>query len=72
MAERQVTSEIAGVVFSVDVAVGDKVEAEQALCVIESMKMNNEMAATRPGTVDTVHVSPGDRVEKGRPLVSLA
>ena len=65
-------SPMSGQVVEIRVAVGDTVQSGQALVVIESMKMNNEMAATRSGTVDAIQVSPGDRVEKGRPLVSLA
>jgi len=51
---------------------GERVEDGQAVCVLEAMKMENELRADRDGVVDAVHVSPGDDVEKGQVLVTLA
>ena len=34
--------------------------------------MENELRAPRSGVVETVHVAPGDTVEKAAPLVTLA
>jgi biotin carboxyl carrier protein len=53
----------------VRVARGDTVAAGDALLSIEAMKMENEVRATRPGTIATVAVEPGDRVELGDELV---
>ena len=60
-----------GLIVRVNVAVGDRVEAGQGIVVMEAMKMENELRATAPGTVQTVEVAPGTAVEKGALLVSL-
>ena len=66
-----VKSEIAGVVFSIDVAVGDQVEADQAVCVLESMKMHIPVEAPHSGTVAEILVAEGDVVAEGQDLVRL-
>ena len=47
---------------------GQAVEAGQLLCVIEAMKMFNEVRADRTGTVRQVLVQSGQEVEAGQPL----
>jgi pyruvate carboxylase subunit B len=41
------------------------------LCVVEAMKMQNELHARRGGTVKAVYVSVGQRVDQGTPLLVL-
>lgn len=53
------------------VEVGDKVEKGDALCLIEAMKMFNEITATHAGTIDKVHFADGELVEYGAPLFSI-
>ena len=55
-----------GTVLKVEVAEGDEVEAGRVLCVVEAMKMENEIAAHRSGTVAELSVSPGDAVASGQ------
>jgi acetyl-CoA/propionyl-CoA carboxylase biotin carboxyl carrier protein len=55
-----------GTVLKVDVADGDAVGAGAVICVIEAMKMENEIAAHRAGTVTGVSVAPGDAVASGQ------
>jgi len=50
------------------VAVGDKVSAETVVCIIEAMKVFNEIHADVSGTVAKVLVSNGQVVEFGQPL----
>ena len=50
---------------------GDLVAAGAALVVVEAMKMENELRAPRDGVVRAVHVSTGDAVAPGRPLVEI-
>jgi len=38
---------------------------------VEAMKMENEVVAHHPGTVEAVEVEPGDQVANGQPLVRL-
>jgi acetyl-CoA carboxylase carboxyltransferase component len=54
-----------GTVVSVAVSVGEVVASGQTLAVLESMKMEHVVAATRGGTVREVSARPGDTVEKG-------
>jgi biotin carboxyl carrier protein len=58
-------SPIAGMVVSVSVQVG-------AVLVIEAMKMLTTIGAPVDGTVQEIHVSPGDTVKPGQPLCTLA
>lgn len=50
------------------VEIGDRVEAGQTLCVIEAMKIMNEIPAETAGTVRAILVGNGDPVEFGQPL----
>jgi acetyl-CoA/propionyl-CoA carboxylase biotin carboxyl carrier protein len=60
-----VTVPMQGTIVKVLVGVGDEVEAGQAICVLEAMKMENNIAAERAGTVTEVRVSPGQSVGTG-------
>ena len=51
---------------------GQAVEAGQLLCVIEAMKMFNEVRSDRAGTVQQVLVHSGQEVEAGQPLFRFA
>jgi biotin carboxyl carrier protein len=61
-----------GKVVKVLVKPGDEVTARQGLVVIEAMKMENELRASRAGRVLEVHVDDGALVEAGRLLVVVA
>ncbi len=64
-----VSAEMQGTILSVDVEEGDEVEAGDVVCVLEAMKMENDVVADRGGTVTQVLVSEGDSVDMGDPLV---
>jgi acetyl-CoA carboxylase biotin carboxyl carrier protein len=53
------------------VAVGDHVEEGQTIGIIEAMKIMNEIAADRAGTVTALLATSGATVEYGSPLVRL-
>lgn len=67
----QVRAPIAGKVVKVVVAVGDQVAPGSAVIVLEAMKMENELAAERGGTVSAIHRSAGQAVDTGDLLVEL-
>ena len=50
---------------------GQAVRAGQTLCVIEAMKVFNEVQAERDGVIDAVLVASGSEVEAGQPLIRL-
>ena len=60
-----------GTIVKVLVAVGDAVEAGQSVCVLEAMKMENNIAAQTAGTVTEVKVAPGDSVGSGDVVVVI-
>jgi biotin carboxyl carrier protein len=66
-----VRAPIAGKVVKVLVAAGAEVTAGQGVAVLEAMKMENEIRADRGGTVETIHVQPGQSVDSGELLVTL-
>ena len=54
------------------VAAGQSLEAGSTLCVIEAMKVFNQVLAERDGAVAEVLVASGDEVEAGQPLIRFA
>lgn len=50
------------------VAVGDKVTSESIVCIIEAMKIMNEIKAEVSGTIEKMLVENGEPVEYGQPL----
>jgi acetyl-CoA/propionyl-CoA carboxylase biotin carboxyl carrier protein len=55
-----------GTVLAVEVSDGDEVVPGQVLCVVEAMKMENEIAAHRAGIVTELSVSAGQSVRTGQ------
>jgi acetyl-CoA carboxylase biotin carboxyl carrier protein len=53
------------------VKVGDRVEPKQVLCIIESMKLMNEIEAEMAGTLVAKHVENGRPVEYGESLFTI-
>ena len=53
------------------VNVGDEVKPGKAVCIIEAMKMFNEIEAEKSGTITAVHVLNGAPVEFGQPLFTI-
>ena len=68
---REVRAAMPGKVVAVLVEAGAKVELGQGLLVIEAMKMENEIASPRAGTVAEVRVKPGQAVEAGELLARI-
>ena len=61
-----VVSPMQGTVLAVEVADGDEVEAGQVICIVEAMKMENEVHAHRAGRVSELSVAPGQPVKTGQ------
>ena len=59
-------------ILKVNVAAGQAVKAGDTLCVLEAMKMENEIKAPKAGTVSAVAVQKGASVNTGDALVYLS
>jgi acetyl-CoA/propionyl-CoA carboxylase biotin carboxyl carrier protein len=70
-ASEVVAAPMQGTIVKVLVSEGDDVEAGQALCVLEAMKMENSILAHSGGTVEELKVSPGQSVETGAPIAVI-
>jgi biotin carboxyl carrier protein len=69
--EGAVVAPMAGKIVSVRVDKGDAVKAGTVICVLEAMKMENEIAATNSGLVQEVRVSEGMAVNEGDVLLVI-
>jgi acetyl-CoA/propionyl-CoA carboxylase biotin carboxyl carrier protein len=61
-----VVSPMQGTVLAVEVADGDRVEAGGVICVVEAMKMENEIVAHRDGVVAGLSLAPGEQISHGQ------
>jgi len=67
-----VVSPMQGTVLSVAVAEGDEVEAGGLICIVEAMKMENEVRAHRAGVVGELSVAPGEPVANGQAICVIS
>ncbi|ELZ96724.1 pyruvate carboxylase [Haloferax mucosum ATCC BAA-1512] len=66
-----VTAEMQGTILAVEVEEGDEVEPGDTVCILEAMKMENDVVAERGGTVSQVLIGEGDSVDMGDVLLVL-
>ena len=67
-----VKSPMPGNILKINVTQGQKVNEGDVLLVLEAMKMENEIVATKSGTVAQIVTAKGAVVETGAPLVVIA
>lgn len=67
----KVSAPMPGKILAVKTTVGAAVKRGEVLCVLEAMKMENEIVAPQDGTVAGINTSVGASVEAGDVLVSL-
>ncbi len=65
------TSPIAGKVMAIQVAVGDKVEVDDELVILEAIKMETPIYAEDAGIVAAIKVKEGDAVKVGDALMVI-
>lgn len=75
---RTITSPMVGVFYTSPspeadpyVSVGQSIQSGDVVCIIEAMKLMNEIPATESGTIAEICVSNGDIVEYGQPLFKI-
>ena len=61
-----------GTILDIKVSVGQAVKEGELVCILEAMKMENEIYAPCSGTVAQVLVTKGQSVDTGTPLVSIS
>jgi acetyl-CoA/propionyl-CoA carboxylase biotin carboxyl carrier protein len=66
VARDAVVSPLQGTVLAVEVAEGEEIAAGQVICIVEAMKMENEITAHRDGVVSELSVAPGQPVQTGQ------
>ncbi|MGD8463206.1 MAG: biotin/lipoyl-binding protein [Anaerolineae bacterium] len=71
VSEGAVTAIMPGKIIRLLVAEGDAVAEGDVICILEAMKMENELKAPRAGTVATLYVEPGQDVESGAVLAEI-
>jgi pyruvate carboxylase subunit B len=69
--EGTVVSPMQGLLLKVNVKVGDRVALGDVVCVLEAMKMQNDITATRAGTITEVYAHEGSVVGPRAPLVQI-
>jgi acetyl-CoA carboxylase biotin carboxyl carrier protein len=71
MARSEVKSEISGRVWKLEARVGDRVAADDAILILESMKMEIPVPAPVPGRILEIRVAEKDLVEEGQVVAVL-
>jgi acetyl-CoA/propionyl-CoA carboxylase biotin carboxyl carrier protein len=64
-------SPIQGTVIRLNVAPGQAVSQGELICVVEAMKMENEIVAHKPGTIATLHIAKGAAVQIGGAIADI-
>lgn len=67
----EVTAPMNGSITAVNYKVGDTVEPEDAVVILEAMKMENEIFAGTAGVIASLEVKPGDSVQPGDVLFTV-
>jgi acetyl-CoA/propionyl-CoA carboxylase biotin carboxyl carrier protein len=67
-----VVSPMQGTVLVVEVAEGEEVRAGQVICIVEAMKMENEITSHREGVVSGLSVAAGEAVKTGQVICVVA
>lgn len=71
MAAKTVSSEITGMVWKIEKAVGDTVAEDEVIMILESMKMEIPVHAPVAGTLSEISVAEEDAVEEGQALCRI-
>jgi biotin carboxyl carrier protein len=59
----KIEAPVPGVILDIKVNVGDVVKTNQVLCILEALKMENDVVTPWAGTVTGIHVKVGEEVD---------
>ena len=68
---KTVNAPMPGTILKMSVKVGDTVKNGDLVCILEAMKMENEIFAAEDGTVSAVNAPQGSSVNTGDAIVTL-
>lgn len=68
---KTVNAPMPGTILKVNVKVGDAVKKNDLICILEAMKMENEIFAAEDGTVTAINTPQGTSVNTGDAIVTL-
>ena len=71
MAQRKLECEVAGKIMRIEAPAGARVEADDPILIVESMKMEIPLCAPVAGTVSGIHVAEGENVAEGQHAATL-
>ncbi|MFK5958616.1 MAG: acetyl-CoA carboxylase biotin carboxyl carrier protein subunit [Lutibacter sp.] len=60
-----------GLILNINVKIGQEVEENEPLIILEAMKMENTIGSPNNGIVKSIHVKSGETVEKGELMIEL-
>ena len=66
-----INAPLGGNIFKVEFSVGDKVSEDDAVIILEAMKMETAIKPPKPGIISNINVSQGDKVNPGDPLFEI-
>ena len=66
-----ITSPLPGVIKELHVKVGDSVKASDVVCILEAMKMGNEILAGKDGVVKSIDVTKDESVQEGTTIMVI-
>ena len=72
VAQQAVTAAIPGTIMSVLVKEGQRVKSGDALCILDSMKMNNTICSDKNGVVSKIYIKKGESVAKDALMIEIS
>lgn len=67
----KVTAPMPGTILKMNVKVGDTIKANDLVCILEAMKMENEIFASEGGVVKSIEAAQGSSVNSGDVIITL-
>ena len=67
----EIHAQIPGLVSRIFIKAGDTVKTGETLCILEAMKMENEITSPKGGTINKIYIETGANVEKGDLLMEI-